>query len=200
MNTKMTTLPGYRLNEYQLVLNPPVAFREKLNSVREDFKTSYKESQVSTRPYLTLVKFRVWEMMEEKIVQRLKVIGMGATPFKLQTKDFGSFPTHSIFINVVTKLPVQDLVRQIKTVQRLLKSPESDPHFLQDPHFSIVTRLPPGYYEKAWLEYSHRQFTASFIADGMLLLKRKAGEKRFEIVERLEFMNLPVSIKQGELF
>ncbi|HUR09773.1 MAG TPA: 2'-5' RNA ligase family protein [Flavitalea sp.] len=200
MNTKMSTIPGYRLNEYQLVLNPPVAFREKINRVREEFREIYPGSQVSTRPYLVLVRFTAWEMMEEKITLRLKTVGMGAAAFKLQVKDFGSFPSHSLFINVITKLPVQDLVRQIRTAQRLLKSPDSEPHFLQEPHFSIATRLIPAYYEKAWLEYSHRHFTASFIVDSMLLLKKKTGEKRFEIVENFSFMNLPVSSTQGALF
>ena len=38
------------------------------------------------------------------------------------------------------------------------------------------------------------------IADGMLLLKKVQGEKRFQVVERFEFLNLPVGTRQGELF
>jgi hypothetical protein len=55
-------------------------------------------------------------------------------------------------------------------------------------------------YEKGWLTYSHKHFTGRFIADAMLLLKRYEGEQAWQIVQRLEFQNLPVGIKQGELF
>jgi hypothetical protein len=58
----------------------------------------------------------------------------------------------------------------------------------------------PWQYEKGWLEYSHRHFTGSFIADNMLLLKRHEDQKRYQIVQRFDFQNLPVSTKQGELF
>jgi hypothetical protein len=58
----------------------------------------------------------------------------------------------------------------------------------------------PWQYEQGWLDYSHRHFTGRFIADGMLLLKRRVGTKAYQIVQRFEFMNLPVTTKQGDLF
>ncbi len=74
------------------------------------------------------------------------------------------------------------------------------PHFIDDPFITIARKLLPWQYEKGWLEYSHRNFTGRFIADSMLLLKRREGEKAYQIVQRFEFLNLPVSIKQGALF
>ena len=67
-------------------------------------------------------------------------------------------------------------------------------------HLTIARKLLPWQYEKSWLEYSHKHFTGRFIADGMLLLKRLAGEMKYEIVQRFEFQNLPVTVKQGDLF
>ena len=81
-----------------------------------------------------------------------------------------------------------------------MKSPEFDPFFPDDPNFTVSRKLSSEQYAQAWLEYSHRSFTGSFIADGMLLLKRKVGDKAYQIVQRLEFMNLPVVTKQGILF
>ena len=73
------------------------------------------------------------------------------------------------------------------------------------PHFILSLTLPsqkllPWQYEKGWLEYSHKHFTGRFIADGMLLLKRPVGELKYQVVQRFEFQNTPVSTKQGELF
>ena len=46
-------------------------------------------------------------MMEERIINRFKTVAMGFYPFKVELKDFGSFPSHTIYINVTTKEPVR---------------------------------------------------------------------------------------------
>jgi hypothetical protein len=90
----------------------------------------------------------------------------------------------------------------MKQAQRLMTlNRENKPHFIETPHLSICRKLKPWQYEEGWLDYSHRQFTGRFIADSMLLLKRRAGEKTaFQIARRFEFQNLPVTTKQGNLF
>ena len=134
-------------------------------------------------------------------MHRLQTIAMGIAPFKVELKDFGSFPSHTIFINIPTRVPIEKLVKELKTAQRLMKAdPEFDPHFIAEPYIPISRKLLPWQYEKSWLEYSHRHFTAKFIADGMLLLKRGNREGPYQVLRRLEFMNLPVTTKQGELF
>ncbi len=77
---------------------------------------------------------------------------------------------------------------------------DNKPHFILEPHIPIARRLEPWQYEKGWLEYSHKHFTGRFIADAMLLLKRPVGENKYQIAQRLEFQNLAVTTKQGELF
>lgn len=127
---------------------------------------------------------------------------MSFYPIKVELKDYGSFPSHTIYINVVSKLPVQSLVKTIRTdAQRLMKlNNDNKPHFILEPYIPIARRLQPWQYEKGWLEYSHKHFTGRFIADGMLLLKRPLGKNRYQIVQRLEFQNLAVTTKQGDLF
>jgi 2'-5' RNA ligase len=197
------TLPGYRVYEYLLVLNPHEELRNKIMQVKKEFYEEYKAATAKGgKPHLTLVNFVQYEMMEEKIVSRLKAIAMGFPPFKVELKDFGSFPSHTIFINVTSKIPVQNLVKEIRTeAQRLMKlNDDNKPHFLLEPHLTIARKLKPWQYEKGWLEYSNKYFTGRFISDGMLLLKRPAGEMNYQVVQRFEFMNLPVKTKQGELF
>ena len=200
MNTALSSMPGYRVNDYMVVINPPASMREKIENVKQEFHQNYPGVQVNHGANLLLVKFSTWEMMEEKIVQRLKVMAMGMAPFKIQLKDYSTYPSHSIFINMITILPVKEIIRELKTAQRLMKSPVAEPHFPEEQHFIITNKIPASQYDKVWLEYSHRHFTGKFIADGMLLLKKMQGEKRFQIVDRYNFQNLPVSTKQGELF
>lgn len=203
MKTIIDTIPGYRVYEYLLVLSPHEELWNRIMKVKEDFSTKYKSDHARwSKPYITLVNFSQYAMTEERIVNRLRTVAMGYPAFKVELKDFGSFPSHTIYINVTSKLPVQNLVKEIRTDgQRLMKlNDDNKPHFIMEPHLTIARKLKPWQYEKGWLEYSNKHITGRFIADGMTLLRRPEGEIKYQAVQRLEFQNLPVTTKQGELF
>ncbi|MFN5134690.1 MAG: 2'-5' RNA ligase family protein [Chitinophagaceae bacterium] len=198
-----TTIPGYRVYEYLLVLSPHEELWNRILKEKEAFTEKYKSDNARwSKPHITLANFLQYELMEERLLNRLKMVAMGFHPIKVELKDYGSFPSHTIYINVLSKLPVQSLIKTIrKDAQRLMKlNDENKPHFILEPHIPLARKLQPWQYEKGWLEYSHKHFTGRFIADGMLLLKRPLGENRYQIVQRLEFQNLAVTTKQGELF
>src|SRR5688572_33371509 len=105
MKTIINTIPGYRVNEYLLVLNPHEDLRRKIMQVKKEFYETYKTPMaIGGRSYIGLVSFTQYEMMEERITNRLKVIAMGHHPIKVELKDFGSFPSHTIYINVTSKI------------------------------------------------------------------------------------------------
>ena len=189
-------------NEYLLVLNPREELCARIQRVKKEFYDAYQApTAIGGKPNLTLVRFTQLELMEERIVQRLRTIAMGFCPFKVELKDFGSYPSHTIFINVTSKLPIRGLTGEIRDVQRLMKlDKDHKPHFIDEPHLPIARKLLPWQYEKAWLEYSNKSFTGRFIADAMLMLRRREGDRAWQITERFAFQNLPVSTRQGELF
>lgn len=205
MKTIVNTIPGYRMFEYLLVLSPHEELWNRIMKIKNEFAEAYQcEQAVRGRPYMTLVNFMQYEMMETGIVNHFKTIAMGQYPFKAELKDFGSFPSHTIFINVASKTPVQNLVKRIRKEMRRMMKPGEDnkPHFILEPHLTIARKLQPGQYERGWAEYSRKHFTGRFIAGRMTLLKRPAGDQklRYLPVERFEFQNLPVLTRQGELF
>lgn len=202
MDTLIQTMPGYRLQEYMLVLSPHEELRKKILAVRKEFAATYHCQQANWgKPHLMLARFTQYEMIEERVVNRLKTIAMAFHPIKVELKDFGSYPSHSIFIQVLSRELIKDLIREIRETQRLLKPDnEHKPYFTEEPNMAISTKLLPWQYEKGWIEYSHRHFTGRFIAEDMLLLKRRVGEKAWQILDRLAFQNLPVATRQGELF
>jgi 2'-5' RNA ligase len=199
-------------NEYLLILNPHEELRNKVQQVKKEFYETYHDASrygasrgaptaLGGKPHVTMVRFTQLALMEERIVQRLRTIAMGYCPFKVELKDFGSFPSHSIFINVTSRLPIRGLVNEIKDIQRLMKlDKDHKPHFIDEPYLPIARKLLPWQYEKGWLEYSNKSFTGRFVADAMLLLKRREGEMAWQIAERFAFQNLPVAIRQGQLF
>ncbi len=202
MEAMPPSIPGYRVYDYLLVLRVPEELGNRIFRVKEEFASAYKVAAFRGGAGIPLLQFRQYVMLEERILSRLRMIAMGFPPFKVELRDFGSFPSHTIYINVTSKLPVQHLVKTIRTeTQRLMKMNEDNkPHFILEPHITIAARLKPWQYEKGWLEYSHKHFTGRFIAGGMTLLKKGENETKWQTVERFEFGNMPVLTKQGELF
>lgn len=195
-------LPGYKVNEYLVILNPHEELQEKVLTVKRKFAEDYKIKVYLARPNISIVRFTQYEMMEGKIINNLKAIAMGLAPVKIELKDYGSFPTHTIFINVTTKVPYQAMAKKIRaSAQKLMKFDEDNkPQFFLEPYIPIAQKISQQVYDKAWLEYSHKHFTGRFIADSMLLLKREKGTKGYQIAERFDFQNLVVGVEQGELF
>ncbi len=204
MKLTPTALPGYKVYECLLVLQPHEELWHRIVKVKNEFAEKYQSNFAKWgKPHITLVNFLQYQMMEERIINHLHTIAMSYQPVKIELKDYGSFPSHTIYINVTSKLPIQNLVKTIRTdAQRLMKlNDDNKPHFILEPHLTIARKLLPWQYEQGWLEYSHKHFTGRFIADGMLLLKRPAGELKYEVAKRFKFENLAVATTtQGELF
>lgn len=197
------TMPGYGVFEYMLVVYPHAELGNRVMQIKKEFQETYQvESGMGGKPNMGLVNFIQYEMMEERIINRLRTVAMGYPPFKVELKDFGSFPSHTIYIAITSKVPVQGLVKEIRSeAQRLMKlNDDNKPHFIMEPHLTIARKLKPWQYEKGWLEYSQKHFAGRFIADSMVLLKRPVGEMKYQVVERFTFQNLPVATRQGQLF
>lgn len=202
MQKLITSIPGYRVYEYLLVLSPHAELRAQIQNIKKEFAEKYKAPQaVHTKPNVPLLTFCSYEMTQERIVNRLGTIAMGITPFKIELNGFGSFPSHTIYVNVTTKVPIKELVKELKPAQGLLTvSKDHKPHFIEESHLTICRKLKPWQYEQSWLEYSHRHFSGRFIADSMVLLKRPAGETGYKAIMRFQFQNLAVNTKQGSFF
>lgn len=185
-----------------LVLAPHEDLRERILKERETFGQKFKTETSAFRPHLLLSRFTQYEMKEERIVAKLRALAMGQHPFKVELNGFGSFPSHTIFINATSREPIGELVRSIKGRAGLMMKFDKDrkPYFTTEPMINIARKLQPWQYEKGWLEYQHRDFRAKFIADQMLLLKRYEGTTGWLVKANLAFQNLPVNTKQGVLF
>lgn len=201
MKNELLSLPGYRMCEYLLVLQPHEELWNKVMKVKKEFAEKFEApSAAFGSPNITVMKFNQLQMMEDRICNRLKMVAMAMPAFKVELKDFGSFPSHTIYINVDTKVAIKMLVKHLKTAQQLLRTHDQKPHFIEESHLTIARNLLQWQYEKGWLEYSHRHFTGRFIANSMLLLRRPEGMKSYQPVAKFEFLNMPVVTTQGQLF
>lgn len=195
------SLPGHQLYEYLLVIDMHEELRHKIEKSRLQLIEKYNIIQPQAgRPNVSLVRYTAIKIMEQKIVDRLLLIAMEEKPFVIELQDYGSYPMHAIFINIVNQPRVLQLIKNLKQARRLMKAGGEDPHFLLDPNIALAGRIPKEKYLTAMKEYLHKKFTGRFIADAYLLLKRAKNEKRYQIVRRFEFQCLPISMVQGILF
>ena len=198
----LLTSSGYLVNEYAIVLQP----HEELSNTIMEEKKLYAETYqcpeaLYVKPRITLVHFKQHELMETHIVRLVKNITATLSDFKVELKNFGSFPSHTIYINVVSKVQIMDIVKELRASQKLMKlDDDNKPHFLTEPHISIARKLLPWQYEKSWLEYEHKHFHGRFIADHVLLLKRRENMKAWQTAEKFMFQNMKSETTQGTLY
>jgi len=199
MNT--STMPGYLMREYLLVIDIPEALRHKIEKAREELMTNYAVRQPKTgRPHVGLVRFTAFQQQEQKIVDRILLITLSQQPFLVEFSDYGGYPMHSIYIQVRTKEKIKALVKSYKAVRPLLKTNGEAPHFLDDPVIPLAARMDKDVYVQAMKEYSGKHFSGRFVASSVLLLSRGNKQERYQVVRRFGMDNLPIGIHQGALF
>ena len=195
-------LAGYSIAEYLLVLTPHEDLWQTIMNIKSDFATKYKHPMASyTKPHLTLLKFVQLEAVENRIVTRFANICASQPSIKIEMKNFDTFPSHTIYINVTSKVPILNLIKALKEAQPLLRYDAAfKPFFIAEPHITIARQLVPWQHEKAWNEYSHSSFTGRFIATKMTLLKRRIGNTKYQLVTDFPFRNLAPDSVQASLF
>lgn len=190
--------------EYLLLIEPRKDLSDKITDIKKYFHEKYKAPEaIRGKPHITLVNFVQYTTFEERICQKLRSLSLSKAPLLMELRDYGSFPSHTIYINIISRLAVQNLVKNIRTeMQRLMKLNNGNrPHFILEPHLTIARKLKPWQYEQGWLEFSRKNFSGKlFIANNMILLRRDRAGGKYQLVERFGFGNIPVATKQAMLF
>jgi 2'-5' RNA ligase len=200
MSKSPDIITAYPECEYLLVIQPHEDLYDKIMQCKNEFAEKYNAAASTFgKPHITLLRFTQAQVAEDRLVRHLRAIATGCAPVKIELRDFGSFPSHTIFINLVSKVQIQYMVRQLKAAQKLMKGSEK-PHFITEPHVTVARRLPPQQYEQAWKEYAQLPFSGRFIADHLLLLKRSATMRSYQLVTRFELMDQTAVTTQGSLF
>lgn len=196
-----TSMPGYRMYEFLLVLVPHDDLQQKIIKVKQAFYDHYQvPAALVGRPQVTLLRYQQPELMEERILSRLRLVAMGLPPLKIELNGFGNYPMHSFFINIANKNQVKLLVNGFKPLRRLLQYGLDKPHFIEDPCIPVAIKISKDIFKKALPVYEQKHFTGRFIANEIVVLKRRKDDKKYKIAERLQLQHLPVHTVQGALF
>ncbi|GAO45260.1 2'-5' RNA ligase family protein [Flavihumibacter petaseus] len=187
--------------EYQLVVSMPESIKDRVRKLRQHFAVDYNLPAPSNEVMMPLLRFRQHIGMEDKVVRQLRQTVSAWRPAAIHIKNFAAQPTHAIYLPVTCAQHLQPLVRDLKQVQHVLR-PDRDhqPFFTAEHKILLASKLPPEKYTAAWATYSRKHFTAQFMADACLLLKRRNGDRYWQIVQRMEWKDLPIGAMQTSLF
>lgn len=194
---------AYKIHEYLLVLSPTGEANRQIWSIKREFNRTLGTSfAVHTGPHLSVVVFLAYAGKEETIVNRLLMIGEGITPFNIVLQDFGCFDgSRTIYINVITKTSLQNVVEELKQAKHLLKlNVGFAPRFVSTPHVTICRGMQPSQYNQGWSKYSKLSFNGNFTAASMTLLRRTPNEHACKSVTQIPFLSAPTMPRQGILF
>jgi 2'-5' RNA ligase len=201
MDASTSGLPGYRINEYRLVIPLSSDLQEKISAQRRRLHEKYKvKLPFEIPPSLTILKCHAFEKTEPRLIERFQQVTLAADPFLVELGDYAAYPSHTIYIHVPTRSPFSDLVKELKKMKWLMNIHGHEPHFIPEPHLIVAQQLKPMQFINMWLECEHSGFSGRFLADHLLLMKRTPERRSYEEACRLGFLSLPQEIKQGSLF
>jgi hypothetical protein len=189
-------------NQYLLVLKPATQVVEKINELRnlihEDFKT---EIFPLSFPYVRLISFTGLKENEQHLINHLVKIGRQLSPVQLILKDFGNFPTHTLFINVASKVSLIDRINFIKKEGKLSSFTIEQPQYIDDFYIPVAIKLKPWQFETLSVESYHLNFSASCIINEIQLLIREQNTGRLRCISKFPLQNLiKKTSQQGLLF
>ncbi|GAB3415223.1 hypothetical protein [Niabella aquatica] len=177
------------LNDYRLILDLPAGIKEKVTAAKTAFDLEYKGMTIAGgQPFVYLAAFSQNESLEQEMSDTLYRIALGFMPFKAHLRNFDQTGHNEIFMPFEDVKPVELLIQRLKSAGPVFKNAK----FNELPRISIARGLQPFQFNKSWAAFEHRRFSATFIVEGMLLLKRMEGFSSWQILRRLEFENMVV--------
>ncbi|HUM45357.1 MAG TPA: 2'-5' RNA ligase family protein, partial [Chitinophagales bacterium] len=172
-----------RQMEYLLVISPPPHVSNEVMLLKKIFHRQFDHyGAVVTKPHITLCNFVQSEDLEQELLKRIALVAQKHAAFRVSLDGFDGFPYHTIFIKVLHADPVTQIVTELK---QQLKLPLKYSSFSMKPHLTIARGLDKEKFSRASAEFFEREYKASFVSAGMVLLKKDAAAKfgKYEVVK-----------------
>ena len=178
------------LNDYRLIIDPTPAVKKKIAEAKTLFDEQYKGMVIAGgQAFIYLAEFSDYEANEQVTTDQIDRIALGSMPFKLHLKNFGEHEQREIYIGIENLIPLQLLSDQIGAALSLVPQVRIN----KIPRVTLAKGLQAFQFIKSWEEYEKKSFSATFIANEMLLLKRMEGFSSWQILKRMTFQNLVIT-------
>lgn len=172
------TQPQFRgsvIKEYQLVIRPAGAVSDMVTAQKINFTAEYQlAADAAADEEILVARFLAKEEMEETILRWMQRILCVTKSFQLSLNNYGGLPgSNAIILRVQDHQPFKQLAKELKVIDELVKSnglPKAQ--LFASPHLAFAPTLTKPVYEKAVMDYSKKEFHASFEVQEMILIKK----------------------------
>jgi 2'-5' RNA ligase len=180
-------------NLYFIAIIPKRELREKITAFKQDFANRFNSKYaLKVYPHITLkAPFNLSANAHGELMTWFTDLHILQKQFTIQLKDFGAFNNKRnpvVFVQPVAIKKLQALQQQLiasfsSAFPALLHSVDKE----FSPHMTIAYRdLSPEMFAKAWSEYQHKQFDASFEVDAIYLSQHDS--KKWNIIGTYNLM------------
>jgi len=162
--------------EYILVVRPTDEVCNQVTEEMQQFYATYRhKAAINTKPHITVTRFFARQAMEETIIRYMHRITSTQKCFSVMLNNYSSNPGNNIFIRVQEHEPFKQLYNALAPVnQYIQRSGYPAAVRVVKPHLTVAKKLQQSIYNTAIFDYSQKLFCASFMVNGLVLLKRRS--------------------------
>jgi DNA polymerase-4 len=173
--------------EYLLVISPPLPVQKEVMEIKNRFYTQLKHIQaIRSKPHITLANFVMRDVDEEALLYRIEEVMRFHFSFHILLKNFNHYKTHTICIDISSPEPIVNLVRSLHASLNL---PSSRSYFAWKPRLILAKGLSEEKFYKAMAGLQQLDFSTSFLADSISLMKRDSRFSSYETVRTFQLGN-----------
>jgi 2'-5' RNA ligase len=193
------TLPVY---DYQLVIRPAEHVRKRLDHARKRIVQQMLPlgQWQSGKNHIPVASFSQYAKNEEKLTELLYNLARSLPPFLFQVQHYGAVLHHTLYFNLLPAQGFSQLIQMLNREKLSMKVINQEPRIATFPKINVAYKLNPSEFEHAWHALKNKKIHLRFIAENVLLLRKRPAETKWQIIASLPFENLPVSVNQGQLF
>ncbi|MFZ0490251.1 MAG: 2'-5' RNA ligase family protein [Salegentibacter sp.] len=174
-----------------IALIAPAGIRKEIENFKKEIKQKYGAKHALKLPaHLTLqIPFRMKEKKERQLIKELDKFAASQKAFEVKLNGFGKFSRNVIFVKIEDHKPVVHLYENLQEIlQKQLELKDHEKTAKIHPHLTIASRdLSRQEFPQAWNDFRDREYTASFSADYISLLKHNG--KTWELYRKFSFKN-----------
>ncbi len=188
---------------YLLVITPPPVECKRIMRLKNQLAKLYASGIALSRPHITVAQFFAWEKNEAAIIQLIVDAAAAYKPFCIRLENYGSFPQHTVYINVAAGETLKNLSADLRYAicQRLIRDTGNrKPHFLTRAHLTMVRRLERGHWYSARRVFRRLSYRSAFTATGMFLLKWLPEKEAYREIAQIPFSGRKPRPQQLGLF
>jgi 2'-5' RNA ligase len=167
--------------KYFLAIIPPEPVLDKVNQIKEHFKTTYNcKAALRSPAHITLHMPFTWkEKKEGEMIDILARASKNYKPFKIHLQNYAAFPPRVIYINVKPNEYLIEMQKDLEGVAKrelnLFNANRLD--YPYHPHMTVAFRdLKKDLFKLAWDEFESKQYAPSFEVNAFTLLKHDGKE------------------------